>query len=104
VEEVLDRGPDPTDVADDETLWWRHERLHRAVMRNPAELRPLFIPQRDEVEAGWLRAPPGGQEAFVKGDELLQGWTAAVMSRRVKDTRPVWVRRYWAKRSRLARL
>jgi secernin len=104
VEEILKLEPHPTDAADDQSLWWRHERLHRAVMRNPAELCPLFVPQRDEVEAAWLKAPPGGREAFAEGDELLRQWTAAVVARKVREVRPVWVRRYWAKRSRWAGL
>jgi len=102
VSEPLDLGPAPTDAADDRTLWWRHERLHRAVMRNPTELRPLFIPERDRVEARWLGNPPRGPEAFVIGDELLKKWTEAVRSRPVTDVRPVWVRRYWTRQSRRA--
>jgi len=99
VEEPLDLNPQPTDIADDDSLWWRHERLHRAVMRNPGELCPLFVPQRDEVETAWLQEPPAGQEAFARGDELLRRWTAAVRAWPVKDNRPLWVRRYWTKRS-----
>ena len=102
VHEPLDLGPPPTDTADDRTLWWRHERLHRIVMPNPAALRPLFVPEREEVEARWLRNPPGGSDAFAKAGELLTRWTEATSGRSVDDIRPAWARRYWAKRSRRA--
>jgi dipeptidase len=104
VNEPLDLGPTPNDRADDRTPWWRHERLHRLVMRDPTELHPLFASQRDRIEARWLHDPPSGQTAFAKGDELLAQWTEAVASRSVKDRRPVWVRSHWARQSRRAGL
>lgn len=104
VDEPVDPGPVPGDVADDRALWWRHERLHRAVMRNPAVLRDHFIPHRDEVEARWVEDPPSSRQAFAEATELLEQWTQAVSKQAVKDVRPAWVRRYWAKRSRRAGL
>ncbi len=98
----LDLGPTPSDTADDASVWWRHERLHRTVLRNPTELCPLFIPQRDEVQARWLDDLPDGHSAFAQADELLDRWIEAVSSHPVKDVRPAWVRRYWAKQSRRA--
>ncbi len=104
VTEPLLLGPTPTDVADPDSLWWRHERLHRRVMRNPDRLLPLFTAQRDEVESGWLADPPAPGEAFADGDRLLDRWTAAVLSERVRDTRPLRLRRYWRVRNRRAHL
>ncbi|MBN1346516.1 MAG: C69 family dipeptidase [Phycisphaerae bacterium] len=104
VDDPVDLAPTPTDKADDASLWWRHERLHRMVMKDPDWLRPVFAPQRDETEERWLRSPPSGQEAFAEGDSLLQRWTQAVASRSPKDNRPLWVRRLWNKHSRRAGL
>jgi secernin len=104
VDQPLDLGPPPSDTADDRSLWWRHERLHRTALRAPEELRPLFIPQRDAIEARWLDNPPEPQQAFHEADELLARWTDAVSAHTVRDVRPLWVRRYWAKRSRRAGL
>jgi secernin len=95
--------PHARDTADD-SLWWRHERLHRAVMRNPAELRPLFIAERDAVQQRWLDAPPPSAEAFAEADRLLEEWTARVLAQNVPDLRPGFVRRYWAKRNARAGL
>jgi dipeptidase len=95
VEEPLDLGSAPTDRADSSSLWWRHERLHRRVMCDPARLRPLFAAERDAVEAGWYAAPPEPRAAFETGDRLLAEWTARVAAVAGTDTRPRWVRRYW---------
>lgn len=88
----------PTDTADNESLWWRNERLHRQVVRDPATLYPKFTGERDEVERRWLADPPEPAEAFAQGDRLLERWTADVLAVPVSDTRPWYVRRYWAKR------
>jgi dipeptidase len=99
VDQPLDLGPSPTDVADGGSLFWRHERLHRAVMRDPARLLPLFSAERDEVERRWLASPPEPAAAFAEADRLLATWTARVLPRieaeHVRDVRPAWVRRYW---------
>ena len=95
----LDLGPAPTDQFDDRTLWWRHERLHREVMKNPAELLPLYAPERDQMEREWLRAPPAPGEAFQEADTCLERWTQLVTSCHAADTRPGFVQRYWSKRN-----
>ena len=102
--EPLDLGPPPTDHADPASLWWRHERLHRRVLRDPVKLAPLFEAERDAVEAGWRAAPPEPAAAFVEGDQLLARWTARVTAEDTDDTRPGFVRRYWRARDRRAGL
>jgi hypothetical protein len=104
VERPLDLGPAPTDIADAESLWWRHERLHRSVLRDPSSLLPLFAEDRDRLESRWLTdgADPG--EAFSAADRALEDWTDRVRSTPVRDTRPAWARRYWRVRNRRARL
>lgn len=105
VDEPLDLGPPPTDRADGasgQSLWWRHERLHRAVMRDPARLGPRYYVDRDALEAAWLANPPDSTTAFAEGDALLDRWTRDVAAQRVDDVRPGFVRRYWARRNRRA--
>jgi secernin len=105
VSEPLDLGPAPTDRFDAAALWWRHERLHRAVSRDPARLLPSFAAERDALEAAWL-APgrdPDPAEAFAEGDRRLADWTlrtqAAGRAEPRPDVRPGFVQRYWAKRN-----
>lgn len=95
VDDPLDLGPQPTDRADPYSLWWRHERLHRLVLRDPARLRPLFAAERDVIEARWRAAPPEPVAAFAEGDRLLADWTGRVAAAAGSDTRPRAVRRYW---------
>jgi len=102
VDAPLDLGSPPTDRADPTSLWWRHERLHRLVMRNPAGLRPLFTEERDATEARWRAALPEPSLAFAEGDRLLAEWTVRVEAEAVRDTRPRAVRRYWRVRDHRA--
>jgi len=96
----LDLGPEPSDRYDPAALWWRHERLHRIALKDPAAAFPVFWPERDKVQARWLAAPPGPDAAFAEADDLLARWTADVAAAvGERDTRPAWVRRYWAKRA-----
>ena len=52
-----------------EFLWWRHEVLHREVVRDP-ERASGFLAERDEIERRWFVDPPSPQEAFAEGDRL----------------------------------
>ena len=102
-------GAEPTDRADRSSLFWRHERLHRAVLTAEAELRPLFIPERDAVEAEWLRRPPTPEAAFAQGSALLAGWAGRVEDRLQQlagrpARRPWYLSRYWRTRNQWAGL
>lgn len=95
VDEPLDLGPAPTKRADGRTLWWRHERLHRATMVSHAALLPRYRHARDRTEAIWIAAPPPGAEAFALADRLEAAWADDVEGAGVPDGRPRWVRRSW---------
>jgi dipeptidase len=47
-----DLGPQPGDRHDPATLWWRHEMLHRALLRGDAPW-PGFAAERDALERGF---------------------------------------------------
>jgi hypothetical protein len=104
VEEPLDLGPAPGDRADAESLWWRHERLHRRVAADPARLLPLYREQRDAVEKAWLADPPDPAAAFAEAERLREDWERRVASQAGPDTRPGVARRYWKKRNERAGL
>jgi secernin len=103
VGEPLDLGRAPTDHADPESLWWRHEQLHRRVMRDPVRLLPLFSMERDAIEVRWRADPPQPADALAAGDRLLEEWTERVVAAGGADRRPAWVQRYWRQRDQLAR-
>src|SRR5262249_5856438 len=58
VEDPVSLGTAPSDRADTDSLWWRHERFSRRALANPAELWPFFAKERDRVEERWLTDPP----------------------------------------------
>jgi dipeptidase len=98
VDVPLDLARLPDDHDDGESLWWRHERLHRRVMRDPATLGALFAADRDALESAWLADPPSPGEAFAEADRRLADWTARVEAGNAADRRPSPVRRYWRRR------
>lgn len=99
VGQPVDIGTLPDRIPDTESLWWRHERLARAVMHDPATLAPLFTRDRDEIERLWWSDPPTCQEAFDLGSEVLDEWACRIDDTSIaRDVRPWYARRYWAKR------
>jgi dipeptidase len=59
-----DIGPEPTGTCDSGSLWWAHERLHRAVIRDYPTRLPLYRQERDALEAQFLA------EAGLVGESL----------------------------------
>ncbi len=79
-----DFGPAPTDVFDAKTRWWRHERLHRAVLRNYPERLSAYRHERDRLEAsfvarveGFLARGGGPEEASALSRALWREADAA---------------------------
>lgn len=95
VDEPTDLGPEPTNRFDPATLWWRHEPLHRAALRDWQHAVALIDVERDGVEARWLADPPGTEAAFAEAAELTERWEARIDAEMRDDTRPWWVRRRW---------
>jgi secernin len=59
-----DLGPEPGGTYDGESLWWAHERLHRAVIRDYGTRMPLYQAERDALEAAFLREAGKAYERF----------------------------------------
>lgn len=101
VDQPLDLGQ-PTAEADAHSLWWRHERLHRAALGDLGAAAQALRAEVEQTERAWDADPPRSAEAFAQGDALLARWTAAVAAQAPAETRPWWARRYWARRARWA--
>ena len=97
----VELGPPPEPVADEHSLWWRHERFHRQLVRDPERLCGVFQAERDALEDEWLAAtPPESGEAFAQADLLLGQWTERVRAAAASDRRPLVTRRAWRARNR----
>ncbi len=96
---------------DPESLWWRHETLHRRVMTDYRSLISLFRKERDGLESEMIRrwsnigeADPPGQEALCR--QLWEEAEAAENEwiRRVEEAPEGRFTRFWRRQNRKAGL
>ncbi len=92
----LDAGSSPPREFDDPArLWWRHERLHRAALRDADRaLMPLAI-GRDALEELWLADPPASIEALGTADDWRAAALEGLRALEPADTRPLRVAVQW---------
>jgi dipeptidase len=102
VDEPVDLGPDPTNRADDESTWWRHERLHRLTLRDHRASLARYVAARDRTEATWLADPPTSAHAFAVARSLEQEWADDLSQADLPDRRTKWVRDQWLRFDREA--
>ncbi len=62
-----DMGPEPDGTYDEQTLWWRHENLHREILRDYATRIKVLQPKQSKLEADFLIALP--DQAFSPVEE-----------------------------------
>lgn len=107
-------GPLPTDRFDTQSLWWRHERLHRAaVLGDFARVLEHIRPERDQLEAEFqvrVRAVLNGGNAAERSQVINRCWQEACEAEmrwhaRIRVTPAPHVdafRSAWAKMNQLA--
>lgn len=108
VHEPLDRellGTPAHGRADQHSLFWLHERLHRLVMQDPERLLGHYEAERDAVERRFLDSPPSSAQAFSESRQLLHKWTKLVTDALAASPLPGpkragWVERYWHRQNR----
>ncbi len=88
-------GPEPTNRFDAASRWWRHELLHRLVLRDHATSVAAFAAERDALEREWIAAPPGTAEAFARSADQEQRWLDALLAADRPDVRPTWLCDLW---------
>ncbi len=104
VAEPLQLAPLPTNVFDADSLWWRHELLHRSTMAAHSTLMPRYRYARDRAESRWLADPPPSASAFGEAERLERRWLADVAAAHLPDNRPSWVKRAWKSIDRAAEI
>jgi len=92
-----DIGPVPTGTCDPNSLWWTHERLHRAVIRDYPTRLPLYRQERDALEAqfleeaGQVRESLRGREAAERQEQLAAFSRSCF--RRAAEATAIWTER-----------
>ena len=89
------RGHDvgsPTGKRDD-SLWWRFEAIHRAMLAADAAELADYVSARDRVQAVVLDSDE--PTAWQVADNWLCDWRQHLHRSTQGDVRPSWLRRYW---------
>lgn len=114
----------PEGRADGQTLWWAHERLHRAALLDYAARLPLYQDERDGMEAAFVAeektfherygsAPVAEHDAaqaafsrlcFDRARVAETEWTARVKAAPVRRPPNLFYRQYWHKQNQTAGL
>jgi len=108
-----DLGPEPGEMFDEKSLWWRHERFHRTVLLDFAARSKDFRADREDFERDLLaqagRIPAGERSAFtarafVEADRKTAGWLARIRPLPIRSKPGRSYRSSWKKRNRAAGL
>ncbi len=103
-------GPAPGEWSDRESLFWRHEAIHRAVLKNYEPLKAAFNAEREELEARALDVSLSGHKAAKRSEvweehrERLPEWLARVRVAGGPDKRSPMMKRFWANQNNLDRI
>ncbi|QQS10695.1 MAG: C69 family dipeptidase [Rhodospirillales bacterium] len=104
----------PTGRFDPRTRWWRHERLHRAVLEDYAARAAVVAAERDAMEAGFVARVAAVVDAdaaarrrvvaacWAEADAAEARWLAAVSAMPVAARAALGYRRAWSKFNRAA--
>ena len=85
-------GASPTERYDAATLWWRHEALHREVMRDYATRLACYRDERDELEDRFMK----GVYAAGKPPAHVRRKISADCFREAHDATEQWYKRVHA--------
>lgn len=104
-----DLGDAPTGTYDEQTLWWRHEALHREILRDYATRHPVIIPERENLEADFLTESDAVRQSdpeqklafsaacFERSQSVEVGWLEKVQGMPIENRRPILDKIAWEK-------
>jgi secernin len=104
--QLLDSGPPAGEGCDDESLFWRHERLHRATLRDYARLKALIDEERKAMQTRFVAAAEDVADAALQGcweahRQMIPVWTERILEQIGKSRRSSRFLNYWEKQNRL---
>ena len=88
---------EPDNHFDAGVRWWRHELLHRLVLRDHAASIARMSEVQHRTEAGWIHDPPDTARAFATADALEAKWLRELATADLRDRRPRWLRALWSR-------
>ncbi len=91
VQQARDVGT-PTGTPD-ESLWWRFETVHRALLSAELSVREQYLAERVLAQKRVLEY--SADDAWLIADEWLLGWQEKLRLAAKSDPRPNYLRRYW---------
>ena len=101
-------GPTPTGTYHHESLWWRHEKLHRAVLLDYAARLGRYNRERDDMENRWIRramAAAGSEcwsltrDAFFQARRKTDEWIDRVQRQPIRLQNKWFYRRFWQRQN-----
>jgi len=110
-----DLGPAPTGTYDENTLWWRHENLHRELLRDYALRIELYQNERDTLEQEFITEAKKASSStktkrfktsevcFGKALEATERWVSSIKTAKLSKRRSFIHKLVWDKLDRQAR-
>jgi dipeptidase len=109
-------GPMGKGEYDAASLWWRHESLHRAVLRDYSTRLALYQPERDALEAEFvhraaeIHSQPAleravfSDECFTLSADATTRWIERVRNTPIQNRTPALFRLAWSRISKQVRI
>jgi len=79
--------------APDESLWWRAEFVHRALLSAELPVREQYLADRELTQERMLEV--AADDAWLIADDWLLRWQDKLQSAESTDHRPKYLQRYW---------
>ena len=102
-----DLGPSPTGTYDRAAFWWRHEDLHREVLKDYPTRIEVLGSERDSIEADFIQACPDPEgtpaaqrlafsdQCFTSSVEAETRWLKQIRDLALQNRRPLLDRLAW---------
>ena len=104
-------GPSPTGTYDAATLFWQHEVLHRATLRDYATRIALYQDERDELERHFIAGAftcadrsAYAAQCFDAADQATRRWIERVQPADIVTHQPLLHSLAWRKFNRQANM
>ena len=114
--QLPDTGPVPDGTYDDQSLFWRHELLHRTTLENYQRSAQCYRVERDALEKEFVRktldlsSSPAEErlafsaQAFQKARAAEERWIKEVIELKAPDRRSLLFKHAWNQFNRQARM